>query len=661
MRFKLVLALMLLAAVGASGELQVMARVAPAPGGGGIVNLPYNFNDNTGNQWMIFQQGWLRIQGNMPLYSQAANLNINGNGLSCQSNQGRVDEKSGELILENMNAANIQVTRRIRVDRADGYVRYIDIFRNTQPQDQSVQIQINSNFNYGVQTSQSINDPKIKDRAYAWTAQLHAGRSIVEVYAGKGAKVAPQINAQPNNNVCTASLQLTIPANQQVALMHLHATSASQESAVQFAGGLKESQLVADLPIELRKIIVNIAPTQSIGDREVLRGEVFDVIELRGGDQLKGTLAETSYTLETFYGTIKLPAERVVGLINVGQFKPRQLLVTVDGEVFGGALDRPTIGIELSSGQTTQVPLSQIERFGYRKRAGEPDEWSFSQPMIRLRSGERMLVALPGAPIEVMTRYGLFKLKPEAVANLWLQSEEHGVHTIELTDGSSFAGLIPQQQFQLQLTGTAAQQPVSFGAAAVARLQLSSPPDDLSSALAEAAMLHLTNQDKLVGTLAGELKLTTLFDTITINASEVRGLVHAPDSGLDVQVTLWDQTTVSGQLHDPEVLCELKCGVSVKIPVPLIDRYVNSQPNPSASIIARVRAVVGELSADDWKQRERAEAQLVAMGPIVMGVLKELCSAQPPEAQQRIDSILKQLESQKASATSVGAGRSADR
>jgi hypothetical protein len=32
------------------------------------------------------------------------------------------------------------------------------------------------------------------------------------------------------------------------------------------------------------------------------------------------------------------------------------------------------------------------------------------------------------------------------------------------------------------------------------------------------------------------------------------------------------------------------------------------------------------------------------MGPIVVGVLKEMSNSVPPEAQQRIDSVLKQLE-----------------
>jgi hypothetical protein len=165
--------------------------------------------------------------------------------------------------------------------------------------------------------------------------------------------------------------------------------------------------------------------------------------------------------------------------------------------------------------------------------------------------------------------------------------------------------------------------------------------------------LQLTNQDQLVGTLGGELKLDTAFDTITINSEELRALVHPPDAAMDVKATLWDQTTLSGQLHEQQVTCELKSGVEVKIPLALIDHYTNPQPKPSDMMIKQIKAVVADLSADDWKQRERAEAQLVAMGPVVVGVLKQMSGSAPPEAQQRIDSVLKQLDKKPAAIPEV--------
>src|SRR4051794_8300567 len=102
----------------------------PVPGSGSVVRIPYTVNDNVGSQWMIYQGGWLRQQGNMPLYSQAAMLTVNGNQPQNNSNQARMDEKSGEIIFDETNSGGVMVTRRIFISKQGSYVRYIDVLRN---------------------------------------------------------------------------------------------------------------------------------------------------------------------------------------------------------------------------------------------------------------------------------------------------------------------------------------------------------------------------------------------------------------------------------------------------------------------------------------------------------------------------------------------------
>jgi hypothetical protein len=105
-------------------------------------------------------------------------------------------------------------------------------------------------------------------------------------------------------------------------------------------------------------------------------------------------------------------------------------LVTKDGEIFGGKLDREKLVLELSSGQVTEIPLSAISRMGYRKRSGEPEEWTFEKPVVLMRTGDRIGVQMPTKDIDVATRYGPLKLKPDSVASIDFQSEENSVHQI---------------------------------------------------------------------------------------------------------------------------------------------------------------------------------------------------------------------------------------
>jgi hypothetical protein len=65
---------------------------------------------------------------------------------------------------------------------------------------------------------------------------------------------------------------------------------------------------------------------------------------------------------------------------------------------------------------------------------------------------------------------------------------------------------------------------------------------------------------------------------------------------------------------------------------------------PPDQMIEKIKSVVKQLDADDWKARDQAQADLVAMGATVVPVLKKLRADQGPEAQQRIDAIVKQFD-----------------
>jgi hypothetical protein len=627
-----------------------MLPLASGAAAGGVVPLPYIANDNSGNSWVLQQYGWLQQQGNQPIFQQIGVFEINGNQINANVNQARQDEKTGEIIIENISVNGLQCTRRVLFKMDENYVRIIDVFRNPQAQQQSINVGWMTSLNYGLQSAQMVTDPKSKN-PIAWIATPPVNRTAVSIFGGKGSKTVPSMIWQQGNNQMQAQMQLTVPGNKQVAVMQIHLLTATPDSGTQFVMGMKESKLVADVPPEIRKLIINFNTGSSwIGDREVLRGDLLDIVELRGGDQLKGTLKEDRWQLETFYGNVELPADRVKALINVGQFRPRQLIVTGDGQIFGGKLSKETIALEMSSGQVIQVPLTQISRIGYRKQTGESDEIVAKIPLIALRSGDRVSVALPTNTIDVATCYGLLKLKPQSIAGALLQSSEHDVPEIQLTDGSRFAGILVANQFEMTLATSETKSNVTFPVAAISRMQFAAPSDDADDE--DAPRLKLSNEDELAGTLSGDLKLDTAFDTITIKGDEIRSVSHAPDSGLDVQVTLWDQTTLSGQIEAPLITCALRSGLEVQVPVTLIDSYQNPQPAPSAMMLDRIRQIVKDLSADDWKQRDRAEQQLQSMGPSVVGVLKQMAPSQTPEAQQRIDTIVKQMEKSRRGSSS---------
>jgi hypothetical protein len=633
----------LLAFTGSTFSQPMMIRPFPPGVGNGGMNLPIMQSDSAGNQWMIYDGGWCQENGNNPLYGQAAMLTINNVGVSS-NNIAKTDPKTGEVIFENMPCGSFQITRRVLISNATDYVRYVDIIKNTQGQDQQCAYQLQTNLNEGVTSSTVVHDPKHASNQIGWLALTGSNRAATEMFAGKGSKVTPTINYQQGNNMMQAIYQLDIPAGKSVALVYFVTKSAAIDQGQQFITGFKEQKVMQSLPPEIRHIVVNFPASNAyIGDLEILRGDAFDVVELRTGDQMKGNLKPDSYKLTTFYGAIEIPKDQVVGIINVGSFRPRQLVITVDGQIFGGHLDSQTVGLELSSGQVTQIPLTQITRIGYRKRSAEPEEWTFDKPMVLMRSGDRVNVEMPTDPIDISTRYGPMKLDPTSIASIAFQSEDSGVHEISLTDGSKFAGLVNASEFDMKLSGGVSSQVVKFPAGSILRLQLSAKVTDIDD---QTPTITLANDDLMVGTVVGQLKLDTAFDTLAVNGPEVRKIAHLTPGSADIQVTLWDNTTVSGQIEQPDIQCKLSSGATVNVPLALLTEYDQPLPSPSAPIVEKIKTEVANLGADDWKERDRAQASLISMGPSVMAVIKNMRDAQSPEAQQRIDAIVKELSKQ---------------
>ncbi len=637
------IALTLLLTATAPGEAR---RILVRPGGAaGQVGLPRAIPDAQGNQWMIYPGGWLQIQGNTPVFSQGAILNINGNQPGQQNNLARYDEKTGELLIENLVAGPVRVTRRIKLDDSTGMIRYVDVLTGDPQKDVEVQLLLQSSLNYGIQNSVTVPDPKRKNRQIGWVAMTPANKAAVEMYSGKGSKVGFDILSVPNNNMSQATMAVWIPAGKSIAIMHLHAMADTVEAGQKMLLDAKEPRIVKDLPAEIRRILINFAGNDDlIGDVEILRGDAFDVVELRAGDQYRGTLERAAYKLATPYGAVELPAAKVVGLINIGAFRPRQLVILADGQVFGGLLDDPTVNLRLSSGQLTAIPLDRISRMGYRKREGEPTEWSFDRPMVMLRGGDRVGVIPPEKPIEFVSRYGTLQLDPKNISSIVFDAENQAVHTVWLTDGGHLAGLATGDGFTMALADGGGA-PVIFPAASVARIVFNRLPEESEQI---RPTLTVSNGDELVGSLVGQFKLDTAFDTLAINGAEVRAMTHLEKSPLDVQVTLWDNTTVSGQCQSPTVECKLLSGMTLRVPVALVGEYDQPIPAPSAATVDRIKALAGQLADPDWKTRDRAEAELVSMGPAVLGVLTDLRPSAVAEAQQRIDAIGKQLTEQSA-------------
>ncbi len=626
---------------GAAGLLKPHAARAAEANAGQQVMLPYSFRDNFGGQWDVQQDGSVG-PGNADVFDAGGKLFVGANQPYAPSAATvGLDAARNELSFGAESLAGLNVSRRVGVDVKEGWCRWIEVLEN--PTATPIRTQVHVNFKLGatVQTNQSIVD-EIKTHKPIGMAIFDGNRGIATLGAGRGAKVMPAMTSQQNSDQIDLTWDVEVPGRRTIAIIHLQAVRPTAAEAQSFLEKVSEAQILHDLSAGILKGVVNFAAKVStFGDLEFLRGDLLDIVELRGGDQYKGAIQDKSFALQTPYGLVELPAEKVLAMFSVGDFHPTQLLVTRAGEAFGGVLRAPVLHLQLSSGQITLIPINTITRFGYRKGVAEPEEFRYDHPMLILRNGDRIAVEIPADSIPAATRYGNLLLKPEAVGALIFAGEEQPVHEVLMNDGSRIAALIGKEAMELRPLSIGAIKPISFSTASVSRLQLSSAIDEPTD---QTAMMSLSTGDRLVGSLGGTMELETTFDTIAINGAEVRGIHHAGSAPGEVQITLWDDATLSGRLKGDIVDITLKSGPTLHVPAALIEQYSQPQPQPPASIREKIQGMVADLGSDDWKCADCAAASLGAMGAKITSALKSMRSHQDKAVQDRIDKIVTALE-----------------
>jgi hypothetical protein len=605
---------------------------------GQMVQLPFVMRDDFNSNWDIQYDGSIGDGGN-DLYDGGGRLFLN-NQFQYQSPNGQatLDATRNEVTLAAMQMMGLNVSRKICVLPRLGLIRFTEVFEN--PTANAIRVQARIYFNMGgsVQQAVPLVDPKRKEPI--GFAIGDGNNAAAMIAAGRGSKILPRFQYQQNNDNVDIFFDVEVPAKKTVAIVHAQLRRPTAGQCAEAWAGLKDKTLLADVPKELRRKIVNFPGGDLfIGELEILRGEALDIVELRGGDSYRGDLKVKQFNLATLYGPVQIPVEKVLGLINTGTYRPVSLVVTVDGDVFSGRLDIDRIPLQLTSGQMTMIPLAGVTRIGYRRRAGEPEEWNYERPTAFMRSGERVRIRLPGNDLNLATPSGPIRLSPTFISSIAFEGEENTVPIVHLVDGSKISALLGASSFEMSVVGLGSEQSVRMPSAALTRFYFApeAETDHLSPSLT------LANGDALVGTIGGTLSLMTPNDTLHIEGPQIKKLVQGSAGGNEVQITLWDDSTISGRLSDAHLSCTLRCGLAVSIPVALVEQYVQPMPIPSKPMVERIRQIARDLDNEDWRLRDRAQRQIMTIGPSVMSVLRQIQPSAPPEASQRIELMLHRL------------------
>ena len=100
----------------------------------------------------------------------------------------------------------------------------------------------------------------------------------------------------------------------------------------------------------------------------------------------------------------------------------------------------------------------------------------------------------------------------------------------------------------------------------------------------------------------------------------------------------------------------LASGGSMQVPLALVVKYEQPQPQPSNQMIEKIKEVIARPQRRRLEEARPRAGDAGEHGPRREQRAEEArATSQPPEAQQRIDAILKELEKAKSGRQTAGA------
>jgi hypothetical protein len=604
------------------------------------ISFNYVMTDGGGFRWDIQYYGTVG-QGTNYAYSGGMYCQVSGSNVRTNTGHGCLNREGDELEIGPYSRNNLRIYRRVKVYKDAPLARWLDIFENPTGQAVTVPVRIYSYINYGIARTitqgggQGLGE---KDWFFVTESRRRGNNtpSLLHIFAGRRAKVRPTMQIQGNS--VYVNWNLTVPANKTVVLCHFESQQHDLDALRKLGRAFRAYKYLKDLPMSVRKLILNMPVGYGFADIDLERSESADLVVLSRGDPMLGTIRNESFEIKTFYGRITLPAEKVLGMVPVPGEPERVRVLMVDGQVISGLPAETTLEVTPTSVEgTLKIPLKRISQWSFRISKARPADVSFAGPMAMLRTGDRVRFDAGATKLSFRTRHGTVPLSGADLLEVSMDNAGNAVHRATFLNGSRLAGFLEPEEVALVLK---IGPKLTVPRERIAKLLYASEeqPDPTLTRIV------LSNDDELYGELADEtLKVETDYGEVGVKPASIRALAFSGEQPGRVVMQTWDTTVLRGRLAQEEFTFALAKGPRLRIHVGQVESIVRSQALPPEDVRKRVEQLVAQLGAESYQDRQKASEALSSMGPGIIPLLKRHRQSDDPEVRQRIEEILESL------------------
>lgn len=183
----------------------------------------------------------------------------------------------------------------------------------------------------------------------------------------------------------------------------------------------------------------------------VFRGTAkYDVMELKNGDLLTGTMLNDQIGIQTAYARLAFRKDQIASLLLEGDIANIEQIIVINGDVFSGFVLEKTIRFRLSTGSEIEVRREKIKRMGIRMLPYEKKEYPQKDVTV-LKNGDVFSGVVKTTRITVQTSYASVPAKISDIALIEFIGKDRVVTKIRLKNGNTMQGLLQEEDLAIDL------------------------------------------------------------------------------------------------------------------------------------------------------------------------------------------------------------------
>ena len=625
-----------------------------------------NRGDSQGFNWDINQNGQVR-DGTSDCFDGAINLIIGGNHFQC--NQPMMLADGSEFVLTGQ-MGDLQVTRRIKLDKQAAVCRYVEIIENTSSSQIDANILIHSQLGGNCQavytdtgTAGSVLS-KQDGGIFAFQQVGHSRPSVAWLLAAPNSKFKPQVVVS-NNRDFNFTWTLPIPAGRTVTLVHAVAQRRlqTQPDAASMTAMFKpwhHRSFIADLPTDIRRTVIN-------GNRSMLgigggigtitlesldvQADSHAVLALGPETRMQGQLGYNQLTVRNDRGTVTIASDDLAAIVGGRHHGTRNLVLLRDGQVLKGTIIADTLRFTLLSGTALDLDIKRIDRLVMPVSSLSEEIVPEAGTFVTTADGEHLKLGdAADTTIELITAWASFTVPIEDIR--WLGPAPEGMpgYQVVLRDSSRFIAYIGSGEIALntKLYGT-----LTISPAYIHAINRVTPGHEDKTGDEEIDRPHiiLAGGNVLVGRIdSSTLRLRAGGEEFPIPPEQIRLLTRQNDNPIEVMTgtmfhaELWGGDAVLATISDPVLHVRVR-GVRCTIPLSAVNEVVVPHPAMPDEIRIKVADLIRDLGHAEWERREEATQALADLGMLAIEALKAAHDeSADPEVRYRANALLERLE-----------------